>query len=440
MTLSRIIDLSRLSNRLHLAILLMFILSMLGCAEMREARDHLVNSLPFAVYPDDKVERNDFSVEKEDDVVGRLASIRTENGDSLPDIARHFSLGINTVSAANPETDIWVPEAGERILLPLSFILPDTQRKGIVINLAAMRLYYFKQNGELLDVSTYPVGVGTTERPTPMGRMYVNRKKFRPTWYVPASIAKDHRKRGDPLPPKVPPGPDNPLGEHALYLSMSGYLIHGTNKPASIGLRATNGCIRLYPEDIKSLYESTPVKTRVKVVNQPYLVGQRDGIVYLEAHTPFEESGTRELKKAYAKLKKIEKKSGHSLDWKKVKEEVTAARGFPVPISEISQGSPNEVAKIIKLRHPKKLYGKPEVPELKTDAWYVLAGVLSDRVDALRLAAIINHQGPQIPARVLSKGKRHRVLAGPFDKKSEAKKAAKRLKIDLEIDGVLVEA
>ena len=439
MTLNRIIDLSRSSNRLHLAILLMFILSMLGCAELREARDHLVHSLPFPVYPDDKVERNDFSIAKEDEVIGRLASIRTENGDTLPDIARHFSLGINTVSSANPEADIWVPDAGERILLPLSFILPDTRRKGIVINLAAMRLFYFRQDGKLLSVSTYPVGVGTTERPTPMGRMYVNRKKFRPTWYVPASIAKDHRKRGDPLPAKVPPGPDNPLGEHALYLSMAGYLIHGTNKPASIGLRATNGCIRLYPEDVKRLYENTPVKTPVKVVNQPYLVGQRDGIVYLEAHTPFEESGTKELEKAYVKLRKIEKKSGRAIDWEKVKKAVVETRGFPVPVSEISQGSPNDVVKTIKLRHPKKLYGKPEVPELKTDAWYVLAGVLSDRVDAQRLAAIINHQGPQIPARVLSKGKRHRVLAGPFDKKSEAKNAAKRLKIDLEIDGILVE-
>jgi L,D-transpeptidase ErfK/SrfK len=111
--------------------------------------------------------------------------------------------------------------------------------------------------------------------------MYIARKKFRPTWYVPASIAEDHRKKGDPLPSKVPPGPQNPLGEHALYLSKSGYLVHGTNKPASIGLRATNGCIRLYPEDIKRLFENTPVKTPVNIVNQPYLAGQRDGIVYL---------------------------------------------------------------------------------------------------------------------------------------------------------------
>jgi L,D-transpeptidase ErfK/SrfK len=439
MTLRRIIDLSPLSNRLHLTILLMLILPLLGCAEMREMRELLAKSLPSPAYPEDTIERNEFIAAKEDDVIGQLAVIRLEKGDTLPDIARHFSLGINTVSAANPGTDIWVPKAGERVLLPLSFILPDTRRKGIVINLAAMRLFYFKQNGNLLAVSTYPVGVGTTERPTPMGKMYVTRKKFRPTWYVPASIAEDHRKKGDPLPPKVPPGPLNPLGEHALYLSKSGYLVHGTNKPASIGLRATNGCIRLYPEDIKRLFENTPVKTPVKIVNQPYLVGQRDGIIYIEAHRPFEESGTTELKNAYAKLKRIAKISGHTLDWKKIKREVAKARGIPVSISEISQGNAAGVSETIKIRHPDKLYGKPEIPELKTDAWYVLAAVLRDRVDALRLAAIINHQGPPIPARVLSKIGHHRVLAGPFNNMSAAKDAAKRLKIDLEIDGILIE-
>jgi L,D-transpeptidase ErfK/SrfK len=436
LTLCRIVDQLSLSNKLHLTILLMSVLLLHGCAAMREV---LENSLPFPGHLEEKIERNEFVVAKGDDVVGRLAIVRLEKGDTLPDIARHFSLGINTVSAANPGADIWVPESGERILLPLSFILPDTHRKGIVINLAAMRLFYFKEDGNLLAVSTYPVGVGTTERPTPMGQMYIRRKKVRPTWYVPASIAEDHRKKGDPLPAKVLPGPLNPLGEYALYLSESGYLIHGTNKPASIGLRATNGCIRLYPEDIKRLFKKTPLKTSVNIVNQPYLVGQRDGVVYLEVHSFFEESGSADLEKAFAKLRKIEKKSGHALDWTKVKEVVAEARGIPVPISEMRHGSERYVTETIKLKHPDKLYGKPEIPELKTDAWYVLAAVLHDKVDAKRLAAIINHQGPQIPARVLSTGDRHRVLAGPFNNMSAAKEAAKRLKIDLDIDGMLVE-
>jgi L,D-transpeptidase ErfK/SrfK len=407
-----------------------------GCAFIKTV---LVEPLPLPSHLGEKIERNDFLVAKEDDVIGRLAVIRLKKGDTLPDIARHFSLGINGVSAANPGIDIWVPEAGERILLPLSFILPDVPRKGIVINLATMRLFHFKGDGKLSAVSTYPIGVGTTERPSPTGQMYVERKVIRPTWYVPASIAEDHRKKGDPLPAKVPPGPLNPLGEQALYLSKSGYLIHGTNKPSSIGLRATNGCIRLYPEDIKRLFESTPVKTPVCIVNQPYFVGQRDGVVYMEVHTPFEDSGTVDLEKIYAKLRNIEKKSGRTLDWKKVKEVVAEARGIPVPIFEIRQGSEKGIAETAEVKHPDKLYGRPEIPELKTDAWYVLAANVRDKIDALRIAAIINHQGPQIPARVLSKSDSYRVIAGPFNDINEAKDAAKRLKIDLEIDGILIE-
>jgi L,D-transpeptidase ErfK/SrfK len=386
-----------------------------------------------------EIERNKFSVAKGDDVIGRLAAIRLKKGDTLPDIARHFSLGINAISAVNPGVDVWVPEAGERIMLPLSFILPDAPRRGIVVNLATMRLFQFKGDSKSPVVSTYPVGVGTKERPTPTGQMHVARKASRPTWHVPASISEDHRKKGDPLPAEVPPGPQNPLGECALYLSKSGYLIHGTNKPASIGLKATNGCMRLYPENVKMLYDDTPVNTPVVIINQPYLIGQRNGVLYMEAHTPLEDSGAIELEKIYAKLRTIEKKSGRTVDWRKIKEVQAEARGIPVPIIEMSQGSEKEAAKTIEVEHPDTLYGRPEIPELKLEAWYVLAADVRDEIGARRIAAIINHQGPQIPARVLSKSNSYRVIAGPFNDISEAKDAAKRLKIDLEIDGILIE-
>jgi len=393
----------------------------------------------FPGHPEKELVRNNFSVAKGDDVIGRLGVIKLEKGDTLPDIARHFSLGINAISAANPGVDVWVPEAGERILLPLSFILPDTPRKGIVINLATMRLFHYKSDSKSLVVSTYPVGVGTEERSTPTGQMHVARKAARPTWRVPASIAADHRKKGDILPAEVPPGPENPLGEYALYLSKAGYLIHGTNKPASIGLNATNGCLRLYPENVKMLFSDTPVNTSVLIVNQPYLIGQRNGVLYMEAHTPLEDSDASALEKIYAKLRNIEKKSSRTLDWKKIKEVQTEARGIPVPLFEMRQGSEIEAEKPLKVEHPDELYGKPEIPELNLKAWYVLAADVRDEIDAQRIAAIINHQGPQIPARVLSRDNGYRVIAGPFKDISKAKDAAKRLKIDLEIDGILIE-
>lgn len=430
----RIIDPSFSSNLLRLIALSVCILAVNGCA----VRKSLLERPPVALGQLEKeTERNEFSVARGDDVVGRLAAVRLEKGDTLPDIARHFGLGINALTAANPGLDVWVPPAGERILLPLSFILPESPKKGIVVNLPTMRIFQYKREGDKLVVSTYPVGVGTNERPTPTGQMHVVRKAIRPTWHVPASIAEDHRKKGDPLPAKVLPGPLNPLGECALYLSKPSYLIHGTNKPASIGLNASNGCLRMYPENVKTLYDNTPVNTPVVIVNQPYLIGQRDGVLYLEAHAPLEESAV-ELDKINAKLRNIEKKSARTLDWKKVKQVQAEARGIPVAI-EISQGSENEAAKPIELEHPGKLFGRPEIPELQLDAWYVLAADLSDETDARRLAAIINHQGPPIPARVLSKSKSYRVIAGPFDDVAAAKDAVKRLKIDLELDGILIE-
>jgi len=388
---------------------------------------------------DTEIERHEFRVAREEDVIGRLAATRLEKGDTLPDIARHFGLGINAISAANPGVDVWVPEAGEHIMLPLSFILPDTPRKGIVINLATMRLFHYKEENKSLVVSTYPVGVGTKERPTPTGQMRVARKATQPTWHVPASIAADHRKKGDILPAKVPPGPENPLGEYALYLSKSGYLIHGTNKPASIGLNASNGCLRLYPENVKELFSDTPVNTSVLIINQPYLIGQRDGMLYMEAHTPLENTGATELETLYAKLRTIEKKATRTLDWNKVKSVQAEARGIPIPILELRQGSEQEVAKPMEVEHPESLYGKPALPELKLDAWYVLAADVRDKIDAQRIAAIINHQGPPIPARIFPKNDSYRVIAGPFNDIGEANEAAKRLKFDLDIDGIVIE-
>src|SRR5512139_3577364 len=417
----RIRDLSPIRNRLRLTALCIFILSLYGCASMKSVRI----APPLPVHREKDIERNRFPVARGEDVIGRLAIIRLETGDTLPDIARHFSLGVNAISAANPGVDVWVPEAGERVLLPLSFILPDAPRKGIVINLATMRLFQYKEDGTSLLVTTYPVGIGTDERPTPTGQMHVARKAARPTWHVPASIAEDHRKKGDILPKAVPPGPENPLGEYALYLSKSGYLIHGTNKPASIGLTATNGCLRLYPENVKLLFDDTPVKTPVLIVNQPYLLGQRNGVLYLESHAPPEGSSALESVKLHKKLNAMETKAQRTLDWKKVKEVQAEARGIPVPIFELDQDRQIEAAKPVELEHPERLYGKPEIPALNLRAWYVLAADVPDRIEAQRLAAIINHQGPQIPARVFQKSDRYRVIAGPFDDGNGAKNASK---------------
>ena len=87
----------------------------------------------------------------------------------------------------------------------------------------------------------------------------------------------------------MPPGPDNPLGAHVLKLEMPGYLIHGTNQPYGVGMRVSHGCVRLYPENIEFLYELVEIGETVRIINEPYLLGDLDGVTYFEGHAPLED-------------------------------------------------------------------------------------------------------------------------------------------------------
>ncbi len=425
------------TNGLRLAALAALALFLHACAAPPKMRIFGPGPGPAADRPEKRIEQQAVVPPKSDQVIGRLAVVRTREGDTLPDVARHFGLGHDAVRAANPDVDVWAPPAGSRVVLPLMFILPDAPRQGLVINLAAMRLFHHRGKGRA--TVTHPVGIGEEGRSTPLGEMHVERKAVRPTWYVPASIRRDHAKRGDPLPAEVPPGPDNPLGEYALYLSRTSYVIHGTNKPYSIGLRATNGCLRLYPEDVEKLYQAVPVKTPVHIVNQPYLIGRAGGMLYLEAHAPQEELDAADVRKRlYAKLREIEKKEKLRVDWKRVEETATQARGIPVPILEGAGGLEGMLAGAAEVQRPARLTGQPRVPAFKAGAWYVRADETIGEDNAKRLAAVLNHQGPQIPALVVQKGNRYQVLAGPYTNRKAAEEAVRRIKSDLEIEGVVV--
>lgn len=185
-------------------------------------------------------------------VIGYVQTYKANNNESLIEIARKYDLGYNEIADANPDLEPFVPGEGISVKIPTSWILPDvTSYEGIVINLAEMRLYYFFTEGGSRFVTTFPIGIGKEGNNTPTGNFRVIEKIVNPSWYVPESIKKEK-----PYLPKVlPPGPDNPLGSHAIRLSSRTILIHGTNKPWGVGRRASHGCIRLYPEDIPKLFE-----------------------------------------------------------------------------------------------------------------------------------------------------------------------------------------
>jgi L,D-transpeptidase ErfK/SrfK len=215
----------------------------------------------------------------------------TRGEDTFSDLAREYGLGYDELLAANPGIDPWLPGENTPVLLPTQYVVPMVPRQGIVLNIASKRLFYFPDAaaGEAQKVLTYPIGIGRVGWETPLGETTVVSKARDPSWWVPASVRREHAEMGDPLPAVVPPGPENPLGTRVLKLDMPGYLIHGTNQPYGVGMRVSHGCIRLYPENIEYLFELVNVGVTVTIINEPYLLGRRNGELYFEAHEPLED-------------------------------------------------------------------------------------------------------------------------------------------------------
>jgi L,D-transpeptidase ErfK/SrfK len=284
------------------------------------------------------------------DLIGEYSEVTAEHADTLIDIARRQGLGYEEVVNANPGVDPWLPGEGTVIRLPLRRVLPDAPRDGIVVNLPEHRLYYYPPSkpGEPRLVITYPISIGKMDWTTPLGLTHVAQKIKDPPWYPPESVRSEHLKHGDVLPKMVPAGPDNPLGQFAMRLAIPGgsYLIHGTNKPAGVGMQVTHGCMRLYPEDIEELFKRVAVDTPVRIVNQPHKVGWgADGRLYVEVHPPLEanENGVYEPDRtALARLiaNAIRSRAGGiSVTWARAELAFEEARGIPVAVTEPAAGA-----------------------------------------------------------------------------------------------------
>ena len=274
------------------------------------------------------------------DIFGQVERIRTRYEDTLIQIARRYSLGYEELLRVNQDVDPWLPGEGTLVLIPGQRLLPPGEREGIVVNLPEHRLYYFPKPkmDQPATVLTYPVSVGKMDWRTPIGSTKIVSKQKNPSWTPPKSVHEERRRLGEPpLPAVVPPGRDNPLGAHAMRLSIPGgaYLIHGTNNPDAVGMAVTHGCLRMYPEDIATLFERVPVGTKVTLIDEPVKMTKIDGEVWLEVHPPIDDQGRAvavSLDLFEARLDALLGESEVVINWDIALEALRDARGIPVMI------------------------------------------------------------------------------------------------------------
>ena len=271
------------------------------------------------------------------DLVGALRTVVTRHEDTFVDIGQANHLGYSELKWANPEIDPWLPGAGREVVLPTRYILPATARSGVVLNLPEMRVYYFPRAAGTgpREVWVLAASIGRMDWQTPLGSTRITQKVADPAWHPPESIREEHAADGRPLPTVVPPGPDNPLGRHALRLGLPGYLLHGTNRPNGLGMRVTHGCVRLFPQDVAQFFESVSVGEQVLLLDQPVKFGRLFGRIFVEVHPPLEEQmegfgdGAAHASRALADARI----GTGEVDWPRLRAALKARSGLPVDVT-----------------------------------------------------------------------------------------------------------
>ena len=286
-----------------------------------------------------KIESNSSN---KNEMIGSISHVLTRKQDTLLDIARNNNLGFVELLAANPRVDPWLPGNRTKLILPNAHILPSGPREGLLLNLIDQRLYYFPKFST--KIKSYPIGTGQDAWDTPHGTTKVIKKVRNPTWYVPESI----RKEQPELPAVFKPGPDNPLGKHAMYLGWPSYLIHGTNNPWGVGRRVSHGCIRMYPEAIEELFPKLPIGTAVTVVSQEMKIAWVGPQLMVEIHPNLTqnieiERGKNPTPAPISEMSyRVFKAAGENsrlIDWKKLKQAARERSGIPVTVLNLTEQS-----------------------------------------------------------------------------------------------------
>ncbi len=248
-------------------------------------------------------------------IIGEDIIHQVVKGDFFQLLAEKYNVGFLALMAANPGVDPFLAKVGSEVIIPKKMLLPYIKKQGIVVNLAELRLYYFEeesiegasfeeqniadentedsnsannQPNKIARIHVFPIGIGRQGLSTPQTVSFISEKRKDPTWRPTQEMrARYLKEHGRTMAKEFPPGPNNPFGKYALRIGHSEYLLHGSNQRFGIGMRASSGCIRMYDDDIKWLYENIAVNTPISIINQPIKMAyETTKLRLIEVHQP----------------------------------------------------------------------------------------------------------------------------------------------------------
>lgn len=260
-------------------------------------------------------------------LVGGHSEYVVKNGDTITAIAGRFGVSTAAVIELNGLKKPGVIVPGQTLSIDHWHLAIAQRDVAITINVA-QRLLVFASSDR---VEAYPITVGRSSWPTPLGRFTIATKERDPVWDVPLSIQNEMLREGKPVITRMPPSPDNPLGTRWLGLSLPGIGIHGTNAPASIYQFASHGCIRMHPEDVERLFDEVEVGDTGVIIYQPVIMALIDGRVFIEVNPDPYRRATQPLRDAREQADR----GGFTdrVDWQQVEAAVRARAARPIDVT-----------------------------------------------------------------------------------------------------------
>ena len=175
-----------------------------------------------------------------------------QKGDTLVGIAQKFGTTVDLLKTCNKlESDIIRPGDRLKVVTGKFSIVVDKTRNTLILKIIESGLDPEEVTERVIKI--YNVGTGTGGS-TPEGEFTVNSKLINPPWYKAGYGA-------------IPFGDKrNILGTRWLGFNSTGYGIHGTWDPESIGKQSSAGCVRMHNKDVEELYKILSIGSKITIV------------------------------------------------------------------------------------------------------------------------------------------------------------------------------